>query len=209
MTVRKLAMPMFPLGSVVFPATFLPLHVFEERYRRLTRDCLDGDREFGVVLIERGHEVGGGDVRTDVGTVVSIVEAEEAPDGRWALGCVGVRRLRVDHWLPDDPYPRAEVDDLVEGPWDDGATRAFEDADRAVRRSFALRAELDEPAPPIDVELSPDPQAAAWQLASLAPLGPLDRQLLLAVDDPTDRLHLLTTMTEEACAVLAQRLAGY
>ena len=207
MTVR--ALPMFPLESVVFPASFLPLHVFEERYRRLTRDCLDGDREFGVVLIERGREVGGGDVRTDVGTVVSIVEAEEAPDGRWALGCFGVRRLRVDHWLPDDPYPRAEVEDLIEGAWTDAADAAFADADRLVRRSLALRAELDEPAAPIDVALSADPPAAAWQLASLAPLGPLDRQLLLAVDDPADRLHLLARMTDEACAVLSQRLAGF
>ena len=203
------SIPMFPLESVVFPATFLPLHVFEERYRRLTRDCLAGDREFGVVLIERGREVGGGDVRTDVGTVVSIVEAEEASDGRWALGCVGARRLRVDHWLHDDPYPRAEVEELLEGEWDGGADDALAAADRVVRRSFALRAELGEPAPPIDLELSPDPPAAAWQLASLAPLGPLDRQLLLAVDDPADRLRLLETMTEEACAVLAQRLAGF
>jgi Lon protease-like protein len=202
-------MPMFPLGSVVFPATYLPLHVFEERYRRLTRDCLDGDREFGVVLIERGHEVGGGDVRTDVGTVVQIVAAEEAPDGRWALGCLGVRRLRVVHWLADDPYPRAEVEELAEGTWTAAADAALAEAERHVRRSFALRAELDEPAPPIDVELSPDPSAAAWQLASLAPIGPLDQQLLLTVDDPADRLRLLATMTDEACAVLAQRLAGF
>jgi Lon protease-like protein len=200
---------MFPLGSVVFPATFLPLHVFEERYRRLTRDCLDGDRRFGVVLIERGHEVGGGDVRTDVGTVVSIVEAEEAADGRWALGCVGVGRLRVTHWLTDDPYPRAVVEDLVEGPWTEASAEALVTAERAVRRSFALLAELDEPAPPIDVELSPDPAAAAWQLAALSPLGPLDSQLLLAVDDPTERLTRLAAMTDEACEVLAQRLAGF
>jgi Lon protease-like protein len=202
-------LPMFPLGSVVFPATYLPLHVFEERYRRLTRDCLDGDREFGIVLIERGHEVGGGDVRTDVGTVVTIVQAEETPDGRWGLGCLGVRRVRVVHWLADDPYPRAEVEELQEGPWTDASAAAFAEADRHVRRSFALRTELDEPAPPIDVELSPDPPAAAWQLASLAPIGALDRQLLLAVDDPTDRLRLLGSMTDEACAVLAQRLAGF
>jgi Lon protease-like protein len=202
-------MPMFPLGSVVFPATYLPLHVFEERYRRLTRDCLDGDREFGVVLIERGHEVGGGDVRTDLGTVVQIVAPEEAPDGRWALGCLGDRRHRVVHWLADDPYPRAEVEELAEGTWTAAADAALAEAERHVRRSFALRAELDEPTPPIDVELSPDPSAAAWQLASLAPIGPLDQQLLLTVDDPADRLRLLATMTDEACAVLAQRLAGF
>ncbi len=64
-----------------------------------------------MVLIERGSEVGGGDVRSDVGTVARIVEAQELPDGRWALLTVGARRLRVEPWLPDDPYPLADVDD--------------------------------------------------------------------------------------------------
>ena len=62
-------MPMFPLGTVLFPHAVLPLHVFEERYRALTETCLRGDGRFGVVLIERGSEVGGGDVRFGVGTV--------------------------------------------------------------------------------------------------------------------------------------------
>ena len=68
-------LPMFPLGTVLFPSVFLPLHVFEPRYQELTRDCLAGDNEFGVVLIERGSEVGGGDARFDVGTVARIIEA--------------------------------------------------------------------------------------------------------------------------------------
>ena len=88
-------LPMFPLGSVLVPSAGLPLHVFEPRYRALVQDCLAGDREFGVVLIERGSEVGGDDVRTSVGTVARIVEATELPDGRWAVAAVGVRRVRV------------------------------------------------------------------------------------------------------------------
>jgi Lon protease-like protein len=100
---------MFPLGTVLVPGGLLPLHVFEPRYRRMVADCLAGDRRFGVVLIERGSEVGGGDVRTDVGTMARIVQAEEAPDGRWGLVALGVERIRVDAWLPDDPYPRAET----------------------------------------------------------------------------------------------------
>src|SRR5829696_5584015 len=100
---------MFPLGTVLLPGAYLPLHVFEPRYRALVRDCLEGDGEFGVALIERGQEVGGGDSRFDVACVARIVEAGEMPDGRWALGTVGVRRARVEAWLPDDPYPRAEV----------------------------------------------------------------------------------------------------
>ena len=56
-------LPMFPLGTVLFPYAVLPLHVFEPRYRALTEHCLAGDGCFGVVLIERGSEVGGGDTR--------------------------------------------------------------------------------------------------------------------------------------------------
>src|SRR4051812_43593478 len=91
---RAGVLPMFPLNAVVFPGMALPLHVFEPRYRALTRHCLDTDRRFGSVLIERGSEVGGGDVRFDVGTCVRIVEADELPDGRWVLVAVGVERLR-------------------------------------------------------------------------------------------------------------------
>ena len=98
---------MFPLGTVLLPSGVLPLHVFEPRYRRLAEDCLEGVPEFGVVLIERGSEVGGGDQRTAVGTVARIVEAATFDDGRYALGTVGVRRIRVVRWLEDDPYPRA------------------------------------------------------------------------------------------------------
>src|SRR5439155_458702 len=68
-TVTVTPLPMFPLGTVLFPFVVLPLHVFEPRYRALTRDCLAGSGEFGVVLIERGLEVGGGDERFPVGTV--------------------------------------------------------------------------------------------------------------------------------------------
>ncbi len=60
-------LPMFPLSAVLFPYASMPLHVFEPRYRALMRDCLAGDPRFGVVLIERGSEVGGGDQRSSRG----------------------------------------------------------------------------------------------------------------------------------------------
>ncbi|HVF32034.1 MAG TPA: LON peptidase substrate-binding domain-containing protein [Acidimicrobiales bacterium] len=201
------ATPMFPLGSVVFPHTVLPLRVFEARYRRLMTDCLAGGREFGTVLITRGSEVGGGDHRSDLGTLVSVVEASEAADGQWTVLTVGTRRVRVARWLDDDPYPRAELEDAAEGPWSEAAAAALALADRAVRRSLALQAELGHPAPPVHVELDPAPPVAAWQLAAISPLGPLDRQALLTVDEPSDRLARLAALVEEENAVFEQRLA--
>ena len=89
-------MPMFPLGSVLLPNGVLSLHVFEPRYRALVTDCVAAEHhEFGVVLIDRGSEVGGGDVRRQVGTVARMVQVAEVDDGRFAVIAVGVARIRV------------------------------------------------------------------------------------------------------------------
>ena len=78
----------------------------------MVQDCLATDEpEFGVVLIDRGHEVGGGDVRRAVGTVARMLQVAQLDGGRYAIVAVGTRRIRVDEWLPDDPYPRADVSD--------------------------------------------------------------------------------------------------
>ena len=100
---------MFPLGTVLFPELPLLLHVFEPRYRALVRDSLESDHEFGVVLITRGSEVGGGDQRASVGTVARIEGARPLPDGRWVLATRGRQRINVLRWLPEDPYPCAMV----------------------------------------------------------------------------------------------------
>ncbi|MDQ2726260.1 MAG: LON peptidase substrate-binding domain-containing protein, partial [Actinomycetota bacterium] len=83
-------MPLFPLGTVMFPGTALPLHVFEPRYRALMDDLTGGELgtplitpEFGIALIERGHEVGGGDQRSRIGTVARLPDAHRLDDGRW------------------------------------------------------------------------------------------------------------------------------
>jgi uncharacterized protein len=201
-------LPMFPLGTVLFPSAVLPLHVFEPRYRAMVRDCLAGERELGVVLIERGSEVGGGDVRSDVGTVAHIVRADELPDGRWALVTVGARRLRVERWLPDDPYPVAEVVDWPDpAPGSDHAARA-EGAVARLRHVLGLAAEAGDPAASATVELSDDPVLAVLQAAALAPLGPLDRQRLLAAPTPDDRVDLLQGLLDDAAEVLLLRLRG-
>lgn len=201
---------MFPLGSVLVPGMILPLHVFEPRYRRLVRDCLAGDGEFGVVLIERGSEVGGGDVRTDVGTMARIVRADETPDGRYAVGAVGVRRIRVRRWLDDDPYPRAEVVDWPDPDPDPSGTgvAALADVATLLRRVSALRAELGEPAPPLDLELSDDPVIAGYQATAVAPLGSADRQALLRSSDVEQRAEMLRDLLAGQLDVLHARLAG-
>jgi Lon protease-like protein len=201
-------LPMFPLGTVLFPSMMLPLHVFEPRYRALARRCVDGDGELGVVLIERGSEVGGGDTRSHVGTRARLLQAAELDDGRWVLGLVGVERIRVDRWLPDDPYPRAEVTSFDGEPAGPDAHDHRHQVQRLLRRVLALKAELGESATPATVVLDPDPSLAAFQAAALAPLGPFDAQRVLELEAADDRLALVVALLEDEATVLAQRVAG-
>ena len=103
---------MFPLGSVLFPYMPLRLRVFEERYLIMLADLLKTDQaRFGVVLIERGHEVGGGEQRFLVGTMAEITQLG-AQEGFVGLVARGGRRFAVEQWLDDAPHPRAEVTEL-------------------------------------------------------------------------------------------------
>ncbi|MYH72960.1 MAG: hypothetical protein F4153_10380 [Acidimicrobiia bacterium] len=188
----------------------VPIHVFEPRYRLMTKDCLEGTREFGVVLIERGSEVGGGDIRSDAGTVASIIDAQEFRDGRWGLVASGTRRIRVSRWLEDDPYPRAEVQDWPDATDedDDGEEIAAKLPPVAAtwRRVLALQSELGAPGLPADFEISGDPLTAVWQLSALSPLGPLDRQQLLTANNATLRLSLLAELLADAEEVIRARI---
>lgn len=198
---------MFPLGSVLFPTMVLPLHVFEPRYRALTVDCLRDDRTFGVVLIERGSEVGGGDVRTDVGTTARIIDAEEMPDGRWTVIAVGTERIRVHEWLDDDPYPRARVEAWPEPPDDEPPGRAAFDAlVGEARRIMALASEANVTTGPATADITDDPVVGTWQLAAMSPLGPLDRQRLLCEPGTAGRIDLLSSQLADARETLVARI---
>lgn len=201
-------MPMFPLGSVLLPGGVLPLHVFEPRYRALVEACVAAeDHEFGVVLIERGHEVGGGDERRDVGTVARMVQVAQTEDGRYAVISVGTHRVRVNAWLPDDPYPLADVDDWPDDEPDDPAVDALvAELTPRVRRAAALALELGDPVGDPQSELSDDALVASYQLAALAPLSVVDRFDLLCAAGPTARLRLLRDRLDDVEALLQFRL---
>jgi Lon protease-like protein len=201
---------MFPLGTVLFPHAPLPLHVFEPRYRELAETCLRGDGRFGVVLIERGREVGGGDSRFSVGTVARIIEAARTPDGRYLLATEGTERLRVRKWLSDDPYPRAEVETLSEPKRT--PPRAIEQRDAVellLARVLALAGELGHRGPgPEAAVLDSDPIRASFEAAAKAPIGPLDAQRLLELDDPSDRFEQLEKLLHDEVELMQFRLGN-
>ena len=216
-------MAMFPLGSVLLPGGVLPLHVFEPRYRDMIRDCLraDGDPEFGQALISHGWETGGGDDRVMVGTVAQMLQVDAIDENRYALVAVGTRRIRINAWLPDDPYPIADVDDWPdEDPDSPGLALEVAASHSRVLAARALAAQvvdrlgdgaglgdLGASVGSVDDDISDDPLLATYHLATLAPIGPADRFRLLAAAGPAIRLDLLDEILDDVEAMLRFRLS--
>jgi uncharacterized protein len=192
------SLPMFPLGSVLFPSMPLVLRVFEQRYLQLLAEVVgDDEPEFGVVLIERGQEVGGGDARFGVGAVARITELDVG-DGFIALIAVGTRRIEVVEWVGEQPFPRAVVRELPALEWSELFREQFDDAEHTVRSALRVASEFVDLAFSPDIELAGDPVAASWQLAAIAPIGELDRVRLLAAADLPELLARLVELTEAA-----------
>ena len=188
---------MFPLAAVVFPSTELPLHVFERRYQCLTRDVLASSQEFGICLISRGSEVGGGDERVAVGTKVRVELAAPLDGDRWLLVTRGIERIRVVEWLDDDPYPQALVEPLP--PAEPVVPHALVlEALCAVKGLRRLQAELsDGPASPcVDLRLEDARTSAPWMLCAMSPLSLYDLQALLEVPGHLERLSMLRVLCE-------------
>lgn len=187
---------MFPLGSVLTPRSPLPLHIFEPRFQQLLNDSLEDDRSFGVVLISRGSEVGGGEIRTDVGTLATIDEHNRFDDGRAAVIAQGVSRIEVVEWLSDDPYPRAMVIDRptsLPQPDDDLRLRT---AQQSLQNLLEVAKRLQRVDEIPTLEWSDDVEDAAWELAAVSPISVLDRQRVLGADAVSDRLTMLSEMLD-------------
>ena len=197
---------MFPLGTVPFPGAVVPLHIFEPRYLQMIDECVEQDVGFGIVLIARGSEAGGGDERFDVGTHMVVEKMGRLPDDRRLITCRATHRIRVTEWLPDEPYPQAETVDLVD---DEPGEVDLEPAVRAMGRIVALASELGYDMGDFEVDVDPErPVQAIYELSQIAPVGPLDGQRLLEAEGAGARLSLLVEMLAEQEELLRARLAG-
>ena len=209
---------MFPLQTVLLPGSVLPLQVFEPRYLPMIDAVAEGDRQLGVVLISRGSEVGGGDVRCDVATMGHVTARHKLSDGRRFVLVHGARRIRVLRWLPDDPHPWAETQDWPDEPDDPGggaadASEVIGELARLVGDARRLAARLW-PGPELPdglaadeaAELGDDPSEASYQAAALAPLGPLDRYEVLRTPGALARLAVARRAVSEAVELLTARI---
>jgi uncharacterized protein len=210
-----LPMAMFPLQSALLPDEDLPMQIFEPRYTALIRDCMrDDDPRFGVVLISHGREVGGGDVRCDVGTVARITDCVDlAGSGRFVLRCQTGERIRVRDWLPDDPYPRAMVQAWPDEPGEPVTARQLEELEDRVMALFErIAAARDFSLPDRDVVLGTapdtvDPGARLYALAARVPIGAADRYSVLAAPSAAERLSALSEAVDSVAAVIEFQLS--
>jgi Lon protease-like protein len=199
---------MFPLQSVLFPGIVLPLHVFEPRYQQLIKDLSSGPSNFGVVLIARGSEVGGGDQRCEVGTMARLAERITLDDGTSVILAVGVSRIRVRNWLPDDPYPLALVEDLFDPvPQGDEFPELVADLEKRLRYLLLLKDEIAMSSEiPVQIALSSDRIEALWQMCAVAPIPVLDQQNLLCQDEPVRRAEMLGGLIDDAISLFEGQL---
>jgi Lon protease-like protein len=187
-------LPLFPLGSVLFPGLVLPLHIFEPRYRLLVRDLLslpEEDRRFGVIAIRQGREVGADGVHAlyDVGCIAHLRRAERYDDGRFDIVRTGTARFRLDDLDDTGAYLRADVELLPdemgpapEAPLLDGAVRAaFVDYLAALSGASGESIELP--------DLPDSPMVLGFLVAATTALDLEERQRLLEADDGCSRLR--------------------
>ena len=207
------ARPMFPLQSAMLPGETLPLRIFEPRYSQLVQDCLAASEPtFGVVMISQGSEVGGGDVRSDVGALARITECADLGTGLYQLVATVGERIRVRQWLPDDPYPCAVIE-----AWPDetGPPVGPEQIGDVVDRILALYGRVAEAAGgrlrsdalAVDAETADDPSRHLFALAARIPMGQVDRYAVLAAPTLAARVDALCEAIETVTAMVEFQLS--
>jgi len=200
-------LPLFPLGTVLYPGLLLPLHIFEDRYRQLVRDLRAGPepRRFGVVAIREGRETGVNGVSAlyEVGCTATLRRITEHEDGRFDLITVGTQRFRLASELDNSqPYLQGEVDLIDEDTGDEAGAHL---AAQAVQRGF--RTYLDALAArgvtQISVpELPDEPVVLSYLVAASVIADLTDKQALLAEPDALSRLTAERAMLSREAAML-------
>ncbi len=196
---QRTLIPLFPLGTVLFPGLLLPLNIFEPRYRQLVRDLLDRPdevRRFGVLNIRHGRETGADSVDAlhEVGTTAALSRVVENPDGGYELMTVGADRFRLLELEHSRPYLQGEVELLGDPVGDAAEARSQVPALLASYRAYLVAlassrgSEIELP------DLPGEPQLLAWLVAATVVVEPSVRQQLLEARDTTTRLRAEITL---------------
>jgi uncharacterized protein len=200
------ALPLFPLGTVLFPGLLLPLHIFEDRYRQLVRDLADGPepRQFGVIAIRHGRETGVDGIQAlhEIGCTAALRQIKPLEDGRYDVVTVGAQRFRLVGLDDSKPYLQGQVDLLIEETGDEAdavqAVRMVRAGFRAYLSALGERGVTQISAP----ELPEDPVTLSYLVAASMIIDLSDRQALLAEPDALHRLAAERTLLSRELTML-------
>ena len=187
--------PLFPLPNVVlFPRVFLPLHIFEPRYREMVRDALAADRTIGMVLLRDGAAAGGAGNPAvfPTGCAGLITHCDQLPDGRYNIVLRGLYKFRIIEEDRSRSYRRASVETLAEPDDADGLREARR---RLERLLTGTGSNLKLPAGMDGADL-------VNALSQYLEFDPIEKQALLERNGPIDRCRALGDLLE------MQSLAG-
>ena len=202
------SLPLFPLGSVLFPGMLLPLHVFEPRYRLLLQRVLQDDEPFGIVLIKAGPEIGGPAEPHRIGTTARVVGTTPLPGGRSFIIAKGERRVEIETIDAErEPYLTGAVRYLGE---DDGTADAGALADRAadlfgqyltglLSTSTDARTEV-----PLGELREGTPAEVSYRIAGGLGIDAAERQRLLETARTKDRLESAISLLERENTLLRE-----
>ena len=199
-------LPLFPLNTVLFPNTHMPLQVFEERYKTMMQHCLDGDSRFGVVLIRSGSEVGEPAEPQTVGTVAKIIQVNRVSDDRMFISVQGERRFEIKEITQRTPYMAADVE-LLE---DDAEELVPPTEMEAIRLAIANHVKL---AMGLnggwvrDARSPSDPTELSYFIAGTLQVGLQEKQNILEEDSVAKRLELELDLLRRESEGMKRRVA--
>ncbi len=191
-------LPLFPLNTVLFPYAEVRLHIFEERYREMMRQCINLDSGFGVCLIREGSETGDFADPYMVGTYARIISVQNYDDGRMDIQVKGERRFRIRKLNDSLPYLVGQVESVQEAE--------IEDSPRADAIVLKAREDLEEFISShlsqfdfriAKIQLPQDPTALSFNVANLLHMDNLQKQHLLETTDTIERLAALIPILEQ------------
>lgn len=186
MKMSTIEIPLFPLRTVLFPGGYLPLRIFEQRYLDMVRDCARNDTGFGVCLIREGEEAVSPVKTAQVGTHAQIIDWYTLEDGLLGVSATGTIRFMVeDSWQEDDGLFRAEIRLIPEAPVC-RVPEAYSVLSDVLGRFMEKVAQQYPDHTPDQLQ---DATWVGYRLSELLPLGGIEKQHLLELTDPIERLQ--------------------
>lgn len=198
--------PLFPLNAVLFPHMPMALHIFEDRYRQMMRDCLEQGTTFGVIAIREGKEIGPSAEPYSVGTLAQLRATDPLPDGRYNIVVVGASRFHVETLSRELPYLTGRVNYLLDLPT--GSAELVPRISEAFRSYAKTVSALQQNAQRTDIELPDDPELLSYLVAAALQVSVAERQQLLEIDSTDERLSACLSILRRERLLLANML-GY